>query len=98
MKKTLLIIILAGTVFAQNPQIKSEDLLKFRNLQYEQAKRALRMQDLRNEFDRLNSEQQKIGTEIDNWIKEQAKVQNVDLAKYVFDSDQLKFVEIKKNE
>lgn len=76
----------------------NEELLKFRNLQYEQAKRIVRMQDLRAEFDKLNIENEKIKGEMDNWIKEQAKKQNVDLTKYAWDSDQLKFVEIKKNE
>lgn len=91
------IIILILGVNAQT-QIKSDDLLKLRNLQYEHAKRIIRMQDLKSEFDKLNSEQQKISAEIDSWIKEQAKIQNVDLTKNTWDSDQLKFVEIKKNE
>lgn len=78
--------------------IKSDNLLKLRNLQYEQAKRILRMQELKNEFDKLNIEQQALAVEIDSWIKEQAKAQNIDLTKSKFDLDTLKFVEIKQNE
>lgn len=78
--------------------IKSDDLLILRNLQYEQAKRVIRMQELKSEFDKLNNEQQQISISINAWIKDQAKKQNVDLTKNQFDLDQLKFVEIKKNE
>lgn len=87
-------------VLSQNgtSTIKSDDLLKLRNLQYEQAKRLIRMQEIKAEFDKLNSENQSISVEISNWIKEQAKIQNVDLAKNTFDFDKLKFVEIKPNE
>lgn len=93
------LLIFVGAVATQQPkQTSSDDLLRLRNFQYEQAKRILRMQELKSEFDRLNSEQQQFATEISNWIKEQAKIQNVDLTTHKFDFDQLKFVEIKKNE
>lgn len=87
-----------GAFVTVQQQIKSDDLLKLRNLQYEQAKRIVRMQDLKSEFDKLNIEQQQISAEIDSWIKEQAKINNIDLTKSRWDSDKLKFVEIKKNE
>jgi hypothetical protein len=101
MRKIIIILILltSFTVFAQSgTTIKSDDLLKLRNLQYEQAKIILRMQDLKSEFDRLNTEQIKKKDDIDKWIKDQAKEQNIDLTTHQFDLDQLKFVEIKKNE
>lgn len=85
-------------VIAQENKISSDDLLKLRSLQYEQAKRVIRLQDLRNEFIRVSSENESISAEIESWIKEQAKKQNIDLTKNHFDSDQLKFVETKKNE
>lgn len=98
----ILLIILFNVVGAIGvntlSDIKSDELLKLRNLQYEQAKRIIRMQELKNEFDKLSVEQQTISSEIDNWIKEQAKIQNVDLTKNRFDLDKLKFVEIKQNE
>jgi len=89
---------IVGVATLQETKISSDDLLKLRNLQYEQAKRIVRMQDLKAEFDKLNSEQQQISLSINEWIKDQAKKQNIDLTKYQWDSDQLKFVEIKKNE
>lgn len=94
----VVILLLTGLVVgsAQTPTIKSDDLLKLRNLQYEQAKRILRMQDLKSEFDRLNSEQQKLTIDIENWIKEQGKAQNIDFTKQRFDLDQMKFVDIPK--
>ena len=73
----------------------SDDLLKLRTLQYEQAKRVIRMQDLKSEFDKLNLEQQSFAVEINEWIKDQAKKQNVDLTKNKFDLDLGKFVENK---
>lgn len=84
---------LVTTAFSQTPQVKTEDLLRLRNLQYEQAKRLVRMQEIKSEFDRLNSENQRLNAEIETWIKEQAKAQNIDLTKDVFDFDKLKFVE-----
>lgn len=93
------IFVAAIFCFAQNGnKISSEELLKLRNLQFEQAKRVVRMQDLRTEFERINGENEQLKIQIDAWIKEQAQKQNIDLTKYYFDSDQLKFVEIKKNE
>lgn len=98
----ILLIILFNVVGAIGvnalSDIKSDDLLKLRNLQYEKAKRIIRMQELKSEFDKLNTEQQSLDTEINTWIKEQAKSQNVDLTKNRFDFDNLKFVEIKQNE
>ncbi len=101
MKIIVLPIILASLLFAgimQNNKINSDDLLKLRNLQLEQAKRVMRMQELQIEFSKLNSEQQQLAASIDSWVKEQAKLQNVDLTKNKFDFDSLKFVEIKPNE
>lgn len=77
---------------------KPDDLLKVRNLQYEQAKRLLRMQQIQAEYTKLDAEQQNLSSQIDNWIKEQAKINNIDLTKNRFDFDSLKFVEIKPNE
>jgi len=91
------VMVVRAVVVVQNP-ISSDDLQKLRNLQYEQAKRIVRMQELKSEFDKLNSEQQQYSVFINDWIKDQAKKQNIDLAKYQFNFDQLKFVEIKKNE
>lgn len=99
MKKIILILFLVGVAVGQtNQQIKSDDLLVVRNLQYEKAKRIIRMQELKSEFDKLNIEQQSLDIEIDNWIKEQARIQKIDLNKNKFDFDKLKFVEIKQNE
>lgn len=72
--------------------------MKLRNLQFEQAKRVVRMQDLKAEFDKVSSENENFKAQIEIWIRDQAQKQNVDLTKFYFDSDQLKFVEIKKNE
>jgi len=89
-------LLLFMTVFTQDKQIPADDLLKFRNLQYEQAKRVVRMQDLKSEFDKLNSENEQLKAEMSAWVKDQAKKQNIDLAKFYFNSDTLKFVEIPK--
>lgn len=93
------ILFVALCTYSQNgATISSDDLLKLRNLQYEQAKYVIRMQDLRTEFDKVSSDNEKVKAQIDAWIIEQAKKQNIDLTKYRFDSDQLKFVEIKAND
>lgn len=94
--KTILVIGFFFWPVLTQALITSEDLLKFRNLQYEQAKRVVRMQEIRAEYEKLNSENEKFKVEIESWVRDQAKKQNVDLKTHYFDSDQLKFVEIKQ--
>lgn len=98
MKILILYLLLFIFTIPQTSKIKPEDLLVVRSLQYEKAKRIIRMQELKTEFDKLNTEQQALDVEMDNWVKEQAKIQNIDLTKNRFDFDKLKFVEIKQNE
>lgn len=96
----VIIIYIAGAILvnALPTDTTADDLLKLRNLQYEQAKRIVRMQELKSEFDKLNSEQQQFSVEINNWIIDQAKKQSKDLTKERFDLDKLNWVEIQKVE
>jgi hypothetical protein len=78
---------------AAAPVVKSEELLKMRSLQYESAKRLVRMHQLQAEFEKLQNEQQSLAQQINAWIVAQAEALKVDLKKLQFDFDALRFVE-----
>jgi len=74
------------------PQLKAEDLLNIRNLQFDQAKRLLEMQSLKSRYEQLQNESQSFQPALRTMIEAAAKAANVDLTKWEFDSDSLKFV------
>jgi hypothetical protein len=82
----------AGMPALQAPALKAEDLLKIRDLQYAQAKRVQQMQQMEAVYKRLQDDQASDSRHIDDVIREAAKAANIDISKWVFDAETLKFV------
>ena len=76
----------------QQPALKTEDLLKVRDLQYQQAKRLLAMRQMEKEYKALQDAVDAGQRQMDEVIRAGAKAGNVDLEKWLFDSDSLRFV------
>jgi hypothetical protein len=81
----------AREVKAAAPEVKAEDALKIRDLQYEQAKRAMEMRDLEERYQQLKTESDNWRTQMQAAIAAAAKSAGVDLAKWDFNIDTLKF-------
>jgi len=77
---------------SETPALKTEDLLKIRDLQYSQAKRALQMKQYEAAYRQLQDDQMADARRIDDVIREAAKGASVDIEKWSFDADALKFV------
>ncbi len=74
------------------PALKTEDLLKVRDLQYQQAKRLLVMRQMEKEYKALQDAVDAGQQQMNEVISAGAKASNVDLTKWAFDPDALKFV------
>ncbi len=72
--------------------LKTEDLLKIRDLQYEQAKRLLEMRQIEARYRELQEATVSGQQQIDDAVRAGAAAANVDLKQWVFDADRLKFI------
>lgn len=72
--------------------LPAETLLKIRDLQLADANRRLKMQALESDYQKLKDEQKADAARLTEIVAAVAKAAGVDLAKYVFDLDQSKFV------
>jgi hypothetical protein len=74
------------------PNLKTEDLLKIRELQYQQAKRALEMNEIEKRYALLQKQSDAWKDEMHAAIAAGAKAARVDLQKWDFDTDKLTFI------
>jgi hypothetical protein len=74
------------------PAMKPEDQLKIRNLQFQQDKKLLEQQRLEARYRQLQEEIKADETRINDAVQAGARAVGVDLSKFVFDLDLLKFV------
>lgn len=74
------------------PALKTEDLLKIRDVQYRHAQRAAQMRAIEQAYTKLQGEQDADVQKVDVIIAAAAKDAKVDLTKWVFDIEELKFV------
>lgn len=74
------------------PQLKTEDKFKIRDLQYSQAKVALEMKRLEARYKELQQQGAVLQMDIDEAVTVAAKNAGVDLTRWIFDADKLKFV------
>ena len=77
---------------APSPSLPVSALLKIRDLQYQQAKRELEKQSLEKRYEQLQKESDTWKAEMSAAIAAGAKAAGVDLQKWDFDSDTLKFI------
>jgi len=82
----------AATGVLITPQMKLEDLLRIRSLQYEQDKKLLEIQRLQARYKELQEGIAADTQTINEAVRSGAQNANVDLSRYVFDLDALKFV------
>ena len=75
------------------PQLKAEDLLKIRNVQYEKVKRALQMTQIEAAYKALQEQQEAGSRRLDDLLTEAVKAAGVDTTKWIFDLEQLRFSE-----
>ncbi|HKO43322.1 MAG TPA: hypothetical protein VJU84_08530 [Pyrinomonadaceae bacterium] len=74
------------------PELTPEQLLKIRDLQYSQAKVVLEMRQLEARYKELQQQGATLQHELDRAVTDGAKSAGVDLDKWIFDTDKLKFV------
>ncbi len=77
---------------APSPHLPLSALLEIRELQYQQAKRALEMNDLEKRYAALQKESDAWKEQMHAAIAAGAKAAGVDLQKWDFDSDKLTFI------
>jgi len=77
---------------AAAPTLKTEDLLKVRDLQYQQAKRMLTMRQLEQEYKALKDAVDAGQQQMEEVVRAGAKAASIDLEKWRFDPDALRFV------
>ena len=74
------------------PTLKTESLFYIRDLQYEQAKLLLGMKQLEAQYKKLQEDVDRLGQSVNAIVEADAKAANIDLSKWSFDTDKLKFV------
>lgn len=74
------------------PALKTESLFYIRDLQYEQAKLLLGMKQLEAQYKKLQEDVDRLGQSVNAIVEADAKAANIDLSKWSFDTDKLKFV------
>lgn len=74
------------------PAFKADDLLKIRDVQYRHAQRVAQMKVLEQQYTKLQTDQDADGQKVDQIIRDAAKAANIDLTKWSFDIEELKFV------
>jgi hypothetical protein len=74
------------------PALKTEELLKIRDIQYDHAKRAARMKQIEELYERLQAEQAADAKRIDAVIVTGAQAAKINLETWIFNVDSLTFV------
>ncbi len=77
---------------AAAPVLRAEDLLKVRDLQYKHAARAATLTKMEQQYEQLIKLQEADAQKLDTVIQEAAKASNIDLTKWQFEIEELKFV------
>ena len=80
------------TAAAQAPVMKTEDQLRIRNLQFDQDKKLLEMKRLEAQYRELLLAVDRAQQQIENAVRDGARSAGVDLDKFQFDLDTLRFV------